>query len=308
MRNDELGSSTAERLLKNRVAIVTGAGRGVGRAIALELARQGAKVVVNDPGVTLQGAATEERPADEVVREIHETGGEAVASYESVADFAAAGRIVATAVDSFGTLDVLVNNAGIVRDRTLAKMTEEDFDAVVAVHLKGTFNTCRHAIDVMRDKNYGRIVNMTSLAGLKGNFGQVNYSAAKAGIVGFTLTAAMELRKHGITVNAFSPRATTRMTSSIPGARDPVTSRGPETAPEHNAALVAFLVSERAGHVTGQVFGKGRPGPGRYAYVVYSYPREIAEIVKPTPWAAAEIADRFDEVFASRLQDGKITL
>ena len=154
-------------LLRDRVAIVTGAGRGVGRAVTLDFAREGAKVVVNDPGVSLQGAPTEERPADEVVREIRQAGAEAVANYESVADFAAAERIVRSALDSFGRLDILVNNAGIVRDRTLVKMSEEDFDQVIAVHLKGTFNMCRHAAPIMRDAGFGRIINMTSAAGLK---------------------------------------------------------------------------------------------------------------------------------------------
>ncbi len=295
-------------LLQNRVAIVTGAGRGVGRAVALELAREGAAVVVNDPGVSLQGETTAERPADEVVAEIRAAGGRAVASYDSVAEFASAGRIVQTAVRELGGLDILVNNAGIVRDRTLAKMGEDEFDAVLAVHLKGTFNMTRHAVEVMKEKSYGRIVNMTSLAGLKGNFGQTNYSAAKAGIVGFTITAAMELKRAGITVNAFAPRATTRMTGSIPGEKDPVKNRGPETNPEHNAPLIAFLASERAGHVTGQIFGKGRPGPDRYAFVIYSYPREIAEIVRETPWTPEEVAERFEAAFAGALQDGKITL
>jgi NAD(P)-dependent dehydrogenase (short-subunit alcohol dehydrogenase family) len=295
-------------LLQNRVAIVTGAGRGVGRAVALELAREGSSVVVNDPGVSLQGETTAERPADEVVAEIRAAGGRAVASYDSVADFASAGRIVQTAVRELGGLDILVNNAGIVRDRTLAKMGEDEFDAVVAVHLKGTFNMTRHAVEVMKEKSYGRIVNMTSLAGLKGNFGQTNYSAAKAGIVGFTITAAMELKRAGITVNAFAPRATTRMTGSIPGEKDPVKNRGPETNPEHNAPLIAFLASERAGHVTGQIFGKGRPGPDRYAFVIYSYPREIAEIVRETPWTPEDVAERFEAAFAGSMQDGKITL
>jgi len=192
-------------VLKDRVAIVTGAGRGVGRAVALELAREGAKVVVNDPGVSLQGAPTDERPADEVVREIRGHGGEAVASYDSVAGFASAEHIVRAALDRFGRLDVLVNNAGIIRDRTLFKMTEDDFDTVLAVHLKGTFNMCRHAAPVMRDNGYGRIINMTSAAGLKGNFGQTNYSAAKAGIIGLTMTLApraQEVRHHGQRVRA----------------------------------------------------------------------------------------------------------
>ena len=289
-------------LLRDRVAIVTGAGRGVGRAVTLDFAREGAKVVVNDPGVSLQGAPTEERPADEVVREIRQAGGEAVANYESVADFAAAERIVRSALDSFGRLDILVNNAGIVRDRTLVKMSEEDFDQVIAVHLKGTFNMCRHAAPIMRDAGFGRIINMTSAAGLKGNFGQANYSAAKAGIVGLTLTLALELAKHGVTVNAFAPRATTRMTGAIPAAHDPVRSRGEETRPEHNAAMVSFLASEAAAGVTGQVFGKGAPAPSRYGFVIFGYSRDVAEMVRATPWTAADVAEHFPAALAPHLQ------
>ena len=290
-------------VLKDRVAIVTGAGRGVGRAVALDFAREGAKVVVNDPGVGLQGGATDDRPADEVVREIRDGGGKAIASYESVADFTAAERIVRAAVDGFGTLDILVNNAGIIRDATLLKMTEDDFDAVIAVHLKGTFNTCRHAAPIMRDRGYGRIINMTSAAGLKGNFGQTNYSAAKAGIVGMSMTLALELGKYGITVNAFAPRATTRMTQAIPTTHDPVKSRGEETSPEHNAPFVTFLASEAAGGVTGQVFGKGAPAPSRYGYVIFGYSRALAELVREKPWTAKEIGESFGAVLAPQLQE-----
>jgi len=275
-------------LLENRVAIVTGAGRGVGRALALDFAREGAKVVVNDPGVTLQGGESDERPADEVVREIRERGGEAVASYDSVASFSAAERIVGTAVESFGKLDIVVNNAGIIRDRTLLKMSEEDFDAVVAVHLKGTFNVCRHAAPIMRDRGYGRIVNMTSAAGLKGNFGQANYSAAKAAIVGLTMT--------------FAPRATTRMTRAIPANHDPVKSRGEETAPEHNAPFVTFLASEAAAGISGQIFGKGASAPERYGFVIFGYPREAAEMVRKTPWTAREVAEHFASSLGPHLQ------
>jgi len=289
-------------LLLERVAIVTGAGRGVGRAVALDLAREGAKVVVNDPGVTLQGAATDERPADEVVREIRSRGGEAVASYDSVADFESAGRIVQGSLDAFGRLDILVNNAGIIRDRTLLKMTPDDFDAVIAVHLKGTFNMCRHGAPLMCERGYGRIVNMTSAAGLKGNFGQANYSAAKAGIVGLTLTLALELAKHGITVNAFAPRATTRMTGAIPSAHDPVKDRGDETSPEHNAAFVSFLASEAAAGVTGQIFGKGAPAKNRYGFVIFNYSREAAEMVRDVPWTAGEVAEKFSATLGPHLQ------
>ncbi|MGH7899395.1 MAG: SDR family oxidoreductase, partial [Candidatus Binatia bacterium] len=189
------------------------------------------------------------------------------------------------------------------RDRMIFNMDEESWDSVVAVHLKGTFNMCRHAAPVMRERGYGRIINMTSAAGLKGNFGQTNYSAAKAGIVGLTLTLALELKKYGITVNAFAPRATTRMTGAIPGDRDPVKSRGPETDPEHNAPLVSFLASAEAAGVTGQIFGKGAPGANRYGFVIHSYSREIAEMVRDTPWTAAEVAERFGATLAPYLQE-----
>ncbi|MDQ1455766.1 MAG: hypothetical protein QOH28_1386, partial [Actinomycetota bacterium] len=168
-------------LLDGRVAIVTGSGRGIGREFALCFAREGASVVVNDVGVSLDGQGTAEDPAAQVCKEISELGSKAVPNYDSVSDFDGARDIVRTAVDAFGTVDILVNNAGIVRDKTLLKMDESDFDSVVDVHLKGTFNCTRHAAEVMKEKGYGRIVNITSSAGLRGNFGQTNYGAAKAG-------------------------------------------------------------------------------------------------------------------------------
>jgi len=171
-------------LLEGRVAVVTGAGRGIGREFALCLAREGAAVVVNDIGVSLKGDPTGEDPASAVCAEIEAAGGHAVPAHESVADFDAAERIITTAVDTFGKIDILVNNAGIVRDRTLVKMSEDDFDAVIATHLKGSFNCARHAAPIMKEAGYGRIINITSSAGLRGNFGQTNYAAAKAGLMG----------------------------------------------------------------------------------------------------------------------------
>ncbi len=170
---------------------------GIGRQFALELAAQGAAVVVNDLGVSLRGDAEEEDAATSVCREIEAAGGRAVPSHESVTDFAAAERIVGTAVDTFGRIDILVNNAGIVRDRTLVKMEESDFDAVIATHLKGAFNCTRHAAPLMKEAGYGRIVNVTSSAGLRGNFGQTNYGAAKAGLMGMTFVWALELAEVG---------------------------------------------------------------------------------------------------------------
>jgi NAD(P)-dependent dehydrogenase (short-subunit alcohol dehydrogenase family) len=228
-------------LLDGRVAIVTGSGRGIGREFALCFGREGAKVVVNDVGVSLDGQGTEDDPAAQVCKEIEAMGGEAVPNYDSVSDFAGAANIVKTAVDAFGTVDILVNNAGIVRDRSLLKMEESDFDAVIGVHLKGTFNCTRHAAPVMKEKGYGRIVNITSSAGLRGNFGQTNYGAAKAGIMGMTFVWALELGKYGITVNAIAPSGATRMTASLfekAGSEPP-----PEENPALNAPLVAYVAS-----------------------------------------------------------------
>jgi NAD(P)-dependent dehydrogenase (short-subunit alcohol dehydrogenase family) len=282
-------------LLDGRVAVVTGSGRGIGRGIALCLAKEGAKVVVNDPGSTVDGRGKEGDPAHEVVEEIKKAGGQAVANYDSVADFAAAERIIKTAVDSFGRIDILVNNAGILRDKSVVKMEEADFDAVVGVHLKGTFNCGRHAIPLMREQNYGRVVNITSSAGLRGNFGQSNYSAAKAGIMGLTFTWALECAKYGITVNAMAPAGLTRMVGLIPGMEGKP--MAPEMDPNQNAPMIAFLASEKAAHVNGQIFG--RRG---FAFTLFQTPRPIAAMFKPGGLTAAEIAANFDGVFLEHLQ------
>ena len=192
-------------LLDGKVAVVTGSGRGIGRGIALELAKEGAKVVINDAGVDVNGRGSDTDPATQVVKEIEAGGGGAVANYGDVSKWDQAEGIIADAVKNFGSIDILVNNAGILRDKSLLKMEEDDFDAVIAVHLKGTFLCTRHAAPIMKEKGFGRIVNIVSSAGLRGNFGQTNYSAAKAGIAGMTLTWAIELGKYGITVNAMAP-------------------------------------------------------------------------------------------------------
>ena len=239
-------------LLEGRVAIVTGAGRGIGRAHALELARQGAKVVVNDYGVSNNGEKSDS-PADQVVAEIQALGGEAVTNGADVADFAQAGAMVQQAIDTFGGLDILVNNAGFVRDRMLVNATEDEWDAVIRVHLKGHFAPLRHAAAYWRAESkegrqrVARVINTTSGAGLQGSIGQITYSAAKGGIATMTLVAAAELGRVGVTVNALAPVAKTRMTE---GAFD----TSEMALPEDNSPIVAWLASEAAGHVTGRVF------------------------------------------------------
>jgi len=282
-------------LLDGRVAIVTGSGRGIGREFALCFASEGAKVVVNDVGVSLDGQGTEEDPAAQVCKEIESLGSEAVPNYDSVSDFDAARNIVQTAVDAFGTVDILVNNAGIVRDKTLLKMDESDFDAVIGVHLKGTFNCTRHAAEVMREKEYGRIVNITSSAGLRGNFGQTNYGAAKAGIMGMTFIWSMELGRYGITCNAVAPAGATRMTASLyerSGKEPP-----PEENPALNAPLVAYLASEQAADVNGQILGRTE-----YAYTVFQHPKQIAWMWNDGGWTPAQVAERFDKGLGQHLQ------
>src|SRR5215813_8723332 len=205
-------------LLDGKVAVVTGAGRGIGREEALLLAKNCAKVVVNDLGGHFDGTGADTRPAQLVVEEIKAAGGEAVANYENVADFKAAKRIVQCALDSFGKLNILVNNAGILRDRMIFNMTEEEWDAVLNVHLKGTFNCSRFASVHMRERKHGRIINISSAAAL-GSPGQPNYAAAKAGILGLTFSCANALGKYGVTCNAIMPQASTRMTDLVPRDR-----------------------------------------------------------------------------------------
>jgi NAD(P)-dependent dehydrogenase (short-subunit alcohol dehydrogenase family) len=282
-------------LLEGRVAVVTGSGRGIGREFALCMAREGAHIVVNDVGVSLDGQGTEEDPAAQVCKEIEAIGTKAVPSYDSVSDFEAAGRIIQTAVDAFGKIDILVNNAGIVRDRSLVKMSEDDFDAVLAVHLKGAFGCTRHAAPLMKDAGYGRIINITSSAGLRGNFGQTNYGAAKAALMGVTFVWALELGKYGITVNGVAPAGATRMTASLferSGTTPP-----PEQDPALNAPLVAYLASEQAGHVNGQILGRTD-----YAYTIFQHPKQIAFMWRDGGWTPELVAEHFDQVLGQHLQ------
>jgi NAD(P)-dependent dehydrogenase (short-subunit alcohol dehydrogenase family) len=275
-------------LCDGKVVVVTGAGGGIGRAEALLFAREGAKVVVNDLGGTREGVGSSDAAASRVVAEIEAAGGVAVESFDSVATPEGAARIVARAVEAFGRLDVLVNNAGIVRDKSMVKMTEEMWDSVVAVHLKGTFLCSQAAAKQMTTQGEGgRIVNTTSVSGMLGNFGQANYAAAKAGIYGLTRTAAIELQKHRITVNAVAPIAKTRMTEDLPMFQgiDSLT-------PDHVAPAAVFLGSPLCGDRTGHVLAVS--GSRMYAYKVVESKGKFKD--GNDVWSASEIAENWDAI------------
>jgi NAD(P)-dependent dehydrogenase (short-subunit alcohol dehydrogenase family) len=242
-----------------RVVVITGAGRGIGREYALMLASEGAKVVVNDLGGDRDGTGADATPAQQVAKEIEAMGGQAVVNGGDVSNFAAAKELVDQAVDTFGRLDVIVNNAGILRDRMLINMTEEEWDAVIKVHLKGTFAPARHAAAYWREQtkqgveNHARIINTTSVSGIYGNPGQTNYGAAKQGIAAFTYIASLELARYGVTVNAIAPGALTRLTADLrPGELDDEQKEA--MSPRWIAPLCTWLASEQSDGVTGRVF------------------------------------------------------
>jgi NAD(P)-dependent dehydrogenase (short-subunit alcohol dehydrogenase family) len=251
-------------VLAGKVAIVTGAGRGIGREIALMFAQEGAKVVVNDLGVNTDGTGTS-KVADEVVAEIKQAGGEAVANYDTVATVAGGEALFKTAIDAFGALDILVNNAGILRDKTLYNMEESDWDAVIAVHLKGHYCCTRPFVRYIKDQNRldCRIINFSSVSGLFGNFGQSNYGAAKAGIAGFSRVIAKEVQKYRCTVNTISPGAATRMTIPLAEARgEKVDATEFKRGPQQIAPVVTWLASESAKDMTAQIIHVSRGSVG----------------------------------------------
>ncbi|MBI2218382.1 MAG: SDR family oxidoreductase [Candidatus Rokubacteria bacterium] len=292
-------------MLDGKTAVVTGAGRGIGRGIALAFARAGARVVVNDLGSSIAGDGSERGPADEIVAEITKAGGEAVANYGSVVDFGAAGAMIEQAVSTWGRLDILVNVAGNLRDRMIFNMSEEDWDAVIAVHLKGTFNTMRAASVLMRERRSGRIINMSSVSAL-GSPGQPNYAAAKNGIIGLTWSSANALARYGVTVNAVMPSGATRMADTTPRAREVFEktgkwpselAAGTDRDPDNVAPLVVYLASDAAANVNGQVFhARG------YRYTILAQPRAARAIRAGHRWNPEELAEVFPKTLGRELE------
>jgi NAD(P)-dependent dehydrogenase (short-subunit alcohol dehydrogenase family) len=291
--------------LEGRVAIVTGGGRGIGRSVAKLLAREGAQVVVNDLGAAVDGAGSDAGPAQQVVQEIKEAGGTASYNLSDVSDYAAAGALVQQAIDQYGRLDVLVNVAGILRDRMLFNMGPEEWDAVIRVHLRGTFSTTRHAAAYWRDQRdrdgHFRIVNFTSVAGLFGAPSQPNYAAAKMGIVGFTYSCANGLARYGVTANVISPGALTRMTDSIPtGKRNIEADSTGDTgvlSPDNVAPAVAYLASTESDWITGQVIQAQGTEIG-----LYSKPEVIAKVAGARPLTVDEVFGAFERTFRPKIE------
>jgi NAD(P)-dependent dehydrogenase (short-subunit alcohol dehydrogenase family) len=248
-------------MLDGKAVVVTGAGRGIGRGVAELAAAEGAKVVVNDPGVAMDGSGSDQAPADEVVDAIRSAGGTAVPNYDSVASMQGGESIIQTCVDSFGRIDCLINVAGILRDRMVFNMSEQEWDDVIAVHLKGHFACTKAAIVLMRQQRYGRVINFSSESGLVGNVGQANYGAAKSGIAGFTRVVARDLGRYGVTCNAIVPRAWTRMTETIRPGDGAATGQGIPGAeefqamqPDYIAPMTVYLATDGAWNINGQIF------------------------------------------------------
>ena len=292
-------------MLDGRVAVVTGSGRGIGRGIAMALAAAGAKVVVNDLGATLDGQGEEKAPADQVVDEILTNGGMAVTNYGSVADWDQAHAMIDQAVDAFGRIDILVNVAGILRDRMLFNMTEAEWDAVIAVHLKGMFNCTQAASVKFREQRYGRVISMSSVSAL-GSAGQPNYGAAKAGILGLTWSTANAMSRYGVTCNAILPSGATRMIDSTPRAREEFertgiwpseAAKGTDRDPDNVAPLIVYLASEQAAHVNGQAFHSWG-----FGYTLLAQPTPMRRLEADRRLTPDEIASHFDETLGANLR------
>ena len=278
-------------MLDGRVAICTGSGRGVGAEVAKLMAANGAKVLVNDPGVAQSGEGNDATPAQQIVDEIRQAGGQAVANFGSVAKYQDCLAMVAQAREAFGGLHIVFNPAGILRDRMFHNMSPEDWQAVIDVHLTGHFNVTRAAINLFREQNYGRIIMVSSTSGLIGNVGQANYGAAKMGIVGLARIVAMENAQKGITANVIAPSADTRMTRSVPTPKDPAAAalreeRLKRSPADAIAPLCVFLASEQSAYVNGQVFHQ------RGAELsLYSLPRPVRMVHHQGGWTPEEIAE-----------------
>ena len=290
-------------VLDGKVAIVTGAGRGLGRAHALQLAEEGAQIVVNDLGVEWSGEGKDNRPAQQVVEEIEAIGGKAAANYDNVADWQGAQNLINQAIETFGDVNILVNNAGILRDKMSFNMDESDWDSVIHVHLKGHFAPSKFAAAYWRQRSkageevYGRIINTSSESGLFGNAGQANYAAAKAGIAALTIVMARELQKIGVTANAIAPRARTRMTEMTFGdAFKAQEGQWDAMAPENVSPLIGFLASPQAANVSGQVFLVW----GGEVHVLRGW--EVAGSLNAGEkrWTVDELIDKSKELFANR--------
>lgn len=281
--------------LEGKTVLVTGAGRGIGRGVALECAAAGGNVVVNDLGVSLTGEGGGASPAEQVVAEIEAKGGKAVANYDSVASWEGAQAMVQSALDAFGRIDAVVNNAGNLRDVFFHKMSEEEFDAVIAVHLKGAFNVSRAAAPHFKAQNAGAFIHMTSTSGLIGNFGQANYAAAKLGVVGLSKSIALDMQKFNVRSNAVAPFAWTRMIDSIP-TDDPAQQKRVEglkkLVPEKIAPFVVALASDAGAKVTGQVFGVRNN-----EIFLFSQPRPLRSAHTSDGWTPETIADRVFPMF-----------
>jgi NAD(P)-dependent dehydrogenase (short-subunit alcohol dehydrogenase family) len=290
--------------LEGKVAIVTGAGRGIGREHSLALAKAGAKIVVNDLGGSTHGEGSDQSPAQQVADEIKAAGGEATANYDNVADFQGAENMVKQAIGEFGRLDILVNNAGILRDRMLVSMTEEEWDAVIAVHLKGHFAPTHHAAAYWRAQSKegnqinGRVINTSSPSGVFGNVGQTNYGAAKAGIAGFTVIAAQELSRYGVTVNCLAPNARTRMTEDIFGGMPkPAEGEFDPLDPSNISPIVVALASDEAQNITGQCFFIYGPA------INVLKPWDVGTLFQQEgPWDADDLLKKLGDAFPNGAQ------
>jgi len=286
-------------MLQGKVVVVTGAGRGIGRAIAIMAASQGAKVVVNDLGGTEKGDGADQIPAMEVVKTITDAGGEAIANFGNVVSAEDAGQMIEDARSKFGAIDCIVNNAGILRDAIFHKMTEDEFDAVIAVHLKGSFNVSRAAAPYFREQQSGSFVHMTSTSGLIGNFGQANYSAAKLGIAGLSRSIALDMARFNVRSNCVSPFAWSRLIGTIPQGTDAERERVKkiqQMTPEKIAPLCVYLLSEQAADVTGQIFVVRNN-----EICLMSQPRPIRNLHNSDGWTAQSIAARVGPAIKSSL-------